>query len=186
MEFLHANTKRLLDSQPRRRQVHLAPRGSTSSSSAAATPAPTASAPRIRHGARSVVAARDPAAAAAPSARADNPWPQWPKVLKVDYGQEEAKALWGDDPRRYWVLTKRFVGDGERAREGAARSSRWSGRRGRTAASGPSEVPGTERVIPADLVLLALGFVGPEKPLLAAARREARRPRQRLDRREPR
>ena len=30
---------------------------------------------------------------------ADNPWPQWPKVYKLDYGQEEAKALWGEDPR---------------------------------------------------------------------------------------
>ena len=41
----------------------------------------------------------------------DNPWPQWPKVYKLDYGQEEAKALWGDDPRQYAVSTKRFLVD---------------------------------------------------------------------------
>ncbi len=45
---------------------------------------------------------------------ADNPWPQWPKVYKLDYAQEEAAALWGDDPRRYAVNTKRFLGDGGR------------------------------------------------------------------------
>ena len=42
---------------------------------------------------------------------ADNPWPEWPKVYKLDYGQEEAKALQGEDPRKYLVMTKRFIKD---------------------------------------------------------------------------
>ena len=44
---------------------------------------------------------------------ADNPWPEWPKVYRLDYGQEEAKALWGEDPRRYSTTTRRFIGRNE-------------------------------------------------------------------------
>src|SRR5215470_16053175 len=44
----------------------------------------------------------------------DNPWPQWPKVYRLDYGQEECKAKWGDDPRVYSVMTRKFLGDEER------------------------------------------------------------------------
>ena len=42
---------------------------------------------------------------------ADNPWPEWPKVYKLDYGQEEAKEVFGEDPRKYLTMTKRFIGD---------------------------------------------------------------------------
>ena len=67
----------------------------------------------IRQGARSVrqleLLARPPLARAA-----DNPWPEWPKVYKLDYGQEEAAALWGEDPRRYSTTTRRFIGRNER------------------------------------------------------------------------
>src|SRR5512133_1521445 len=93
----------------------------------------------------------------------DNPWPQWPKVYKLDYGQEEAKALWGDDPRQYAVQTTRFVGDDQgRVKELQVVGIEWlRGEGGKPL--GPREVAGTERGIPADLVLLALGFTGPEK-----------------------
>ena len=42
---------------------------------------------------------------------ANNPWPQWPRVYKMDYGQEEATAVFGEDPREYGIMTKRFIGD---------------------------------------------------------------------------
>ncbi len=119
----------------------------------------------IRHGAKSVVQLeimpRPPDQRAA-----DNPWPQWPKVLKVDYGQEEARALWGEDPRQFQVLTKKLPGRRRGAAERRSGWSRSSGPRAPTAGSARSEVPGTERELEADLVLLALGFVGPEKPML--------------------
>jgi glutamate synthase (NADPH/NADH) small chain len=89
---------------------------------------------------------------------ADNPWPQWPKVYKMDYGQEEAAALFGADPRLYAVSTKRFLGDAE----GRVRALQVV-----TVRRGPGgkfeEVPGTDRELPADLVLLAMGFLGPER-----------------------
>jgi len=95
----------------------------------------------------------------------DNPWPQWPKIYRLDYGQEECKAKWGDDPRIYSVMTKKFLGDEERnVRELFYVEVEWV--RGPDGRFGPREIPGTEKVIPADLVLLAMGFVGPEKPML--------------------
>jgi glutamate synthase (NADPH/NADH) small chain len=95
---------------------------------------------------------------------ADNPWPQWPKVYKLDYGQEEAAALWGADPRRYLVNTRRLVGgpsDGVSAIETI--EIEWV----HTPGSRPEmrEKPGTEQVLPADLVLIAMGFVGPQQDL---------------------
>jgi glutamate synthase (NADPH/NADH) small chain len=92
----------------------------------------------------------------------DNPWPQWPKVYKLDYGQEEAAALFGADPRQYAVTTKRFVGD----EQGNVKALVLAEVRRAVGANGAprfEEVPGSEREIPADLVLLAMGFLGPEK-----------------------
>jgi len=163
MDFLHANTKSLLDSRladgnyisAKGRNVVVIGGGDTGTDCVGTS---------IRHGAKNVVQLeimpRPPLERAA-----DNPWPQWPKVLKVDYGQEEAKALWGEDPRLFEVLTKRFVGDAEgRVKELHVVSVEWA--KGPDGRFGPREVPGTERVVQADLVLLALGFVGPEKPML--------------------
>ncbi len=93
---------------------------------------------------------------------ADNPWPQWPKVYKLDYGQEEAKAVFGDDPRAYAVSTKRFIDDGE----GRVKALQMVNVQLRDRKF--EEIPGSERIIPADLVLLAMGFVGPEREGLLA------------------
>ncbi|MEJ7618554.1 MAG: glutamate synthase subunit beta [Pyrinomonadaceae bacterium] len=116
----------------------------------------------IRHKCRSLV--QFEILARPPEHRAfDNPWPQWPKVYRMDYGQEEAAARWGSDPRRYAVLTKRFAGDDAgRVKEVHTIDIEWvsSNGNGRMA---PREIPGTERVWPAQLVLLALGFLGPER-----------------------
>jgi glutamate synthase (NADPH/NADH) small chain len=99
-----------------------------------------------------------------PETRAvDNPWPQWPKVYKLDYGQEEAAALWGADPRRYLVNTQRLVGAGGKVAEIHTVEIEWVHAPG----SRPEmlEKPGTEQVLPADLVLIAMGFVGPQQDL---------------------
>ena len=47
------------------------------------------------------------------SGHADNPWPQWPKVYRLDYGQEEAPAVFGQDPRTYCVMSKKFISDAD-------------------------------------------------------------------------
>jgi glutamate synthase (NADPH) small chain len=120
----------------------------------------------IRHGCNSVIQleimGRPPE-----ERQPNNPWPEWPKTLKVDYGQEEASALYGADPRLYTTTAKRFVGDAEgRVKEVHTVQVEWvAGNNGRPA---PREIPGTERVLPAQLVLLCMGFLGPEDTLLGA------------------
>ncbi len=97
----------------------------------------------------------------------DNPWPQWPKVYKLDYGQEEAAAIFGEDPRQYLVTAKKFVGDDRgQLKEIHIVGIEWAkDDKGRFI---PKEIPGSEKVLPAQLVLLAMGFLGPEDTLLGA------------------
>jgi glutamate synthase (NADPH) small chain len=96
---------------------------------------------------------------------ADNPWPEWPKVYKMDYGQEEAAAKFGADPRKYVTTVKRFNADAAGAlKEVVTVQIDW--RKNEKDQFVPVEVPGTEKVIPAQLVLLAMGFLGPEQMLL--------------------
>ena len=115
----------------------------------------------LRHGCKSLVQfeilPRPPDARAA-----DNPWPQWPRIYKMDYGQEEAAALFGADPRRYVTVTKRLVGDaGGNLKELHTVEVEWvKNGDGRFAMK---EKPGSEKVWPVELALLAMGFVGPEK-----------------------
>ncbi len=98
--------------------------------------------------------------------QADNPWPEWPKTLKVDYGQEEAAALQGDDPRRYSMMTKKLIGDADGNLTGIEVSKvEWVKDEGRFM---PRPVAGTEEILPAQLVLLAMGFLGPEDGALKA------------------
>jgi glutamate synthase (NADPH) small chain len=92
---------------------------------------------------------------------ADNPWPEWPKIYRMDYGQEEAAARFGKDPRVFLTTVKTFTGD---ARGVVAQLSTvtigWEkGPDGRTR---PVEVAGSQAACPAQLVLLAMGFLGPE------------------------
>jgi len=97
----------------------------------------------------------------------DNPWPEWPKVYKMDYGQEEAAAKQGGDPRQYEVTAKRFIAgpDGNLSSVEITNISWEQDEKGRFV---PREVEGTTRVIPAELVLLAMGFLGPEDQLIEA------------------
>jgi len=95
----------------------------------------------------------------------DNPWPEWPKVYRLDYGQEEAAAKFGDDPRAYLRTATHFEGDGSgHVTSVHTVQVQWqpNGKGGFV----PQPIPGTEQIIPADLVLLAMGFLGPEQPLL--------------------
>jgi glutamate synthase (NADPH/NADH) small chain len=116
----------------------------------------------IRQGAKSVtqleILARPPDTRAA-----DNPWPQWPKVYKMDYGQEEAAALWGADPRRYLISTRRLIGDAGRV--GAIETIEIDWVHGAAGRPEMVERAGTEKVLDADLVLIAMGFVGPAPEL---------------------
>ncbi|MGH7967167.1 MAG: FAD-dependent oxidoreductase, partial [Limisphaerales bacterium] len=98
---------------------------------------------------------------------ADNPWPEWPKVYKLDYGQEEAAAKFGADPRVYLTTAKKFIGDDQGAlKEILTVQIQWE--RNDKGQFVPKEVAGTEQVRPAQVVLLAMGFLGPEQPLLEA------------------
>lgn len=96
---------------------------------------------------------------------ADNPWPEWPKVYKMDYGQEEATAVQGGDPRQYLVQTKQFIKDDAGNLSGLEICEiEWvKDDQGRFS---PQEKAGTTRVIPAQLALLAMGFLGPEQEII--------------------
>jgi glutamate synthase (NADPH/NADH) small chain len=89
---------------------------------------------------------------------ADNPWPQWPKVYRLDYGQEEAAALYGGDPRQYLVTAKRFLGE-QQVTGVEIVNVEWT-------STGPKPIAGTEKILPTQLVLLAMGFLGPEETVL--------------------
>jgi glutamate synthase (NADPH/NADH) small chain len=118
----------------------------------------------MRHGCRSLaqleILPRPPLARAS-----DNPWPEWPKVYKLDYGQEEAAAKFGADPRVYLTTAKKFEGD-EHGRVKAVHTVQIDWQRNEKGQFVPKEVPGTEQARPAQLVLLAMGFLGPEQTLL--------------------
>ncbi|MBX7120552.1 MAG: glutamate synthase subunit beta [Opitutaceae bacterium] len=118
----------------------------------------------IRHGCKSLVQIeilpKPPMERAA-----DNPWPEWPKVYKLDYGQEEAAAKFGEDPRIYLTTVKKFIGDSQgNLKELVTVEIKWE--KNDKGQFVPKEVPGTEKTRPAQLVLLAMGFLGPEQALL--------------------
>ncbi|HKM54044.1 MAG TPA: FAD-dependent oxidoreductase, partial [Isosphaeraceae bacterium] len=162
MEFLHANTKSLLDSQhadgkfisAKDKDVVVLGGGDTGTDCVGTA---------LRQGCRSLVQLEivpRPPVGRAP----DNPWPQWPKIYRLDYGQEEGKALWGEDPRQYAIQTTKFIGDESgHVKEIQTIRVEWVKDNGRAM---PKNVPGSEKNIPAQLVLLALGFGGPESQLL--------------------
>ena len=109
MDFLKATTKSLLDSELKDGS-YISAKGKKWSLSAAAIPEMTAWARSIRHGCASVTQLE--MMPQAPAKRAENnPWPEWPKVLKTDYGQEEAIAVFGHDPRIYQTTVKEFLKD---------------------------------------------------------------------------
>lgn len=117
----------------------------------------------MRHGCRSL--AQFEIVPRPPDTRApDNPWPQWPRVYKLDYGQTESQARFGADPRTYQISTKKFVGDENgHVKELHTINVEMKVADGRLQFV---DLPGTEQVWPAQMALLAMGFRGPEDQLL--------------------
>ena len=93
---------------------------------------------------------------------ADNPWPQFPRLFKVDYGHEEVKVKWGGDPRRYNTMSKRFIGD-EKGRVSGVETVMVEWSKDEKGAWKMCEVAGSEKTYPCQMVLLAMGFLGPEQ-----------------------
>ena len=158
MEFLTANTKSLMDSKlgdgnyisAKGKDVIVIGGGDTGTDCIGTS---------LRHGCKSLVnfelLDKPPVGRAA-----NNPWPQWPKIHRVDYGHEEAARKFGSDPRTYSVMSKRFIDDGKGNLAGIETVQLdWS----KPGDKAPfSEVPGSEKTWPAQLIMLSMGFLGPE------------------------
>jgi glutamate synthase (NADPH/NADH) small chain len=118
----------------------------------------------IRHGCKSLVQLE--IMPKPPLERAsDNPWPEWPKIYRMDYGQEEAAAKFEGDPRVYLTTATKFEGD-ENGQVKAVHTVQVQWSENEKGQFIPKPVPGTEKILPAQLVLLAMGFLGPEQALL--------------------
>ena len=164
MEFLTANTRNLLDGDRPGAQITAAGKdvvvigGGDTGTDCVGT--------SLRHGCQSIVQVEILPKPPLERAR-DNPWPEWPKTLKVDYGQEEAAAKYGADPRTYLTTATRFEGDAH-GQVKAVHTVQVEWTKNDKGQFVPKNVPGSEKVLPAQLVLLAMGFLGPEQPLLEA------------------
>src|SRR5471032_664966 len=162
MDFLTANTKSILDSHKNGdyidatgKDVIVIGGGNTGTDCVGTS---------MRHGCKSLVQVE--ILPKPPLERAkDNPWPEWPKTYKLDYGQEEAAAKFGADPRVYLTTATKFEGDAN-GHVKAVHLAQIEWTRNDKGQFVPKNVPGTEKVVPTQLVLLAMGFLGPEQPLL--------------------
>lgn len=158
IDFLHGHTKSLLDSEladgkyisAKDKNVIVLGGNDTGTDCVATS---------LRHGCKSVF--QFDIIPPPPAARSNgNPWPEWPKVYKLDYGHEEAEARDGRDPREFLISTAEFLGDeAGNVRALLTREVEWV-----QVDNGPPfrEVPGTEKEWPAELVLLAMGWLGPQ------------------------
>jgi glutamate synthase (NADPH/NADH) small chain len=162
MEFLTANTKAVLAGDSGKSAIHA--RGKDVVVIGGGDTGTDCVGTAMRHGCKSLVQIE--ILPKPPTERAaDNPWPEWPKVYKMDYGQEEAAARFGSDPRVYLTTVKKFTADPEgRLKELTTVEIKWE--RNEQGQFIPREQAGTEKVLPAQLVLLAMGFLGPEQALL--------------------
>ncbi|KAJ0279728.1 glutamate synthase [NADH] [Colletotrichum noveboracense] len=163
MEFLHKNTKSLLDSEladgsyisAKGKDVIVIGGGDTGNDCIGTS---------VRHGAKSVInfelLPQPP-----PERARDNPWPQWPRIYRVDYGHTEVKQHMGKDPREYCIMSEEFVDDGSGKVKGINTIRvEWT----RSASGGwdMKKIDGSQQFFPADLVLLSMGFLGPEARIL--------------------
>ncbi len=161
MEFLTANTRHVLDGSRQGDLISAAGKdvvvigGGDTGTDCVGT--------SMRHGCRNLVQLE--ILPKPPTQRTnDNPWPQWPKIYRLDYGQEEAAALFGADPRRYCITAKKFLGNAHGELEGIHLVQiEW--RKDDKGRYTPKEIAGSEQIIPAQVVLLAMGFLGPEESL---------------------
>ena len=154
VDFLKSTTKSLLDSElkegtfisAKEKRVVIVGGGDTGNDCLATC---------IRHGCRSVVQLEmmpEPPK----ERRADNPWPEWPKVLKTDYGQQEAINKYGSDPRIYETTVKELITKGDKLV--GIKTVKVQFKEGKLC-----EVPGTDEELKCDLLLIAAGFVGCEE-----------------------
>jgi glutamate synthase (NADPH/NADH) small chain len=162
MDFLTASTRALLDGGPDASPLHA--RGKNVVVIGGGDTGTDCVGTAVRQGCRSLV--QFEILPRPPMERADdNPWPEWPKVYRLDYGQEEAAAVFGGDPRVYITTVKSLVGDAQgQLRSIVTVRVRWDRR-----ADGqlvPVEQPASAEERPAELALLAMGFLGPEAGLL--------------------
>ena len=160
VDFLKANTKSLMDSglkdkkyvNVKGKDVIVIGGGDTGTDCVGTA---------IRHGCNSVT--QFEILPKPPESRQDssNPWPEWPVRLKVDYGQEEAIYLYGKDPRNYCLSTKSIIGNASgEVKEVHTVDVIWT--KDSSGRLVPKELAGSEKVWKADVVLLAMGFLGPE------------------------
>lgn len=162
VDFLKANTKSLLDSNhedgnyisAKDKDVIIIGGGDTGTDCVATA---------LRHGCKSVV--QFEIMAEPPKERTENnPWPEWPKILKVDYGQEEFIDIYGRDPREYLTTVTKVNSD----KDGNLKSVEtvnveW--KKDENGRFGPIPVKGSEKTWKSDMLLLAMGFVGSEEYL---------------------
>ncbi|WP_072619824.1 glutamate synthase subunit beta [Spirulina major] len=162
MEFLTGNTRTVLNGNPTEdfiaaagKDVVIIGGGDTGTDCVGTS---------IRHGCNSVtqleIMPKPPETRAA-----NNPWPEWPKIYRMDYGQEEAAARFGSDPRSYLRTATHFEGD-ENGHLKAVHTVLVDWQKDDQGRFIPKHIEGSEKILPAQLVLLAMGFLGPEQPLL--------------------
>lgn len=163
VDFLKATTKSLLDSNMKDgtyisaagKKVVIVGGGDTGTDCVATS---------LRHGCKSLMQIE--IMEKLPPLRAtNNPWPQFPKVHKTDYGQLEFTMKYGADPRTFGTAVKEFIGN-EKGEVVQIKTVRISWTPSPNGGMVPAEVAGSEKVYDADLVLLAMGFLGPEQALL--------------------
>lgn len=163
MEFLHKNTKSLLDSElannayisAKDKHVVVIGGGDTGNDCIGTS---------VRHGAKSVVnfelLPQPP-----PERARDNPWPQWPRIYRVDYGHTEVQQHMGKDPREFCIMSEEFVDDGTGKVKGIS-TVRVEWAKSPTGGWDMKKVEDSQQFFPADLVLLSMGFLGPEARIL--------------------
>lgn len=163
MEFLHKNTKSLLDSEladgayisAKDKHVVVIGGGDTGNDCIGTS---------VRHGAKSVInfelLPQPP-----PERARDNPWPQWPRIYRVDYGHTEVRQHMGKDPREFCIMSEEFVDDGN-GRVKGINTVRVEWTKSPSGGWDMKKVEGSQQFFPADLVLLSMGFLGPEARVL--------------------
>lgn len=163
MEFLHKNTKSLLDSEladgsyisAKDKHVVVIGGGDTGNDCIGTA---------VRHGAASVtnfeLLPQPP-----PERARDNPWPQWPRIYRVDYGHSEVRQQTGDDPREYSIMSEEFIDDGEGNCSGI-KTVRVEWTKSPSGGWEMKKKEGSQEFFKADLVLLSMGFLGPEARVL--------------------
>lgn len=161
VDFLKRNTKSLLDSdfadgqyvETKGKHVIIVGGGDTGNDCTGTA---------IRHGCKSVTSIE--MMPKAPEERAaSNPWPEWPRVSKTDYGQEEAIALFGHDPRIYETTVKEFLKDKEGNLRAVKTVQLKFGKDPATGRRTMTEIPGSEKELLCEVLVIAAGFLGPEK-----------------------